>query len=80
MKRYSVTEVELKRYKVLMDVEEGRINLKAASEMLGEMVYANTPQAKGRPDTRKRKKKNWKPPENHLWRKYGQLKSKYVTF
>ena len=41
MKRYRVTEVELKRYKVLMDVEEGRINLKAASEMLG-LSYRQT--------------------------------------
>lgn len=32
------------------------------------------------PDRRKRKKRNWKPPENHPWRKYRQFESKNVTF
>ena len=41
MKRLNVTEVDLKRYKVLTDVFEGKIDLKRASEVLG-LSYRHT--------------------------------------
>jgi len=41
MQKYCVTEVELKRYKVLMDVKEGRLDLRTASELMG-LSYRHT--------------------------------------